>query len=141
MMPAGRRRKPPSRVAVFFSLLVVTLASALTVFTLFIGPPLENNVLTTWRCTVTSAEPRQSNGGFKGSSSLPSVRLHTTECGDVVLQWGITFDNSARVAADFLPGVYDFQVGWVSAHLMPLLPNGLPAVKSYEPVSESPGLP
>lgn len=131
-MPAGRKKKPPSKLAVLASLLVVAVGFALTVFTLFIGPPLENNVLTTWRCTVTSAEPRESSGGFKGSSSLPSVLLHTTECGDVVLQRGVTFDNSARVAAAFEPGVYDFQVGWVSAHIMPLI--GLASVQSYEAV-------
>lgn len=130
---ALKPKKPPSRAMVAFSVVVFVLLLAFPVFIFGIAPPLERNVTTTWRCEVTSAEPRESSGGLRGSSTLPSVLLHTVECGDVVLQRGVTFDDMDAVAADFEPGAYDFEVGWVSAHLMTLIPNGLPEVRSYRP--------
>lgn len=134
-MPAGRQKKPPSKVAVGISLAVFALLILLPIFIFGVAPNLEQNVTSTWRCDVTSAEPRESSGGMKGSSTLPSVLLRTTDCGDVVLQKGVTFDNSAALAGDFRPGVYDLRIGWVSANIIRLIPNGLPEVQSYEPVS------
>jgi len=46
-MPAGGKKKPRGEVAVFFSFLCVALSFAVLVFAFFIGPPLENSVLTT----------------------------------------------------------------------------------------------
>ncbi|MEV7767160.1 hypothetical protein [Microbacterium sp. Kw_RZR3] len=132
-MMATPRRKSSLRLKVFGSIFLLMVG--VVVFFLFVAPSLERNALTTWQCDVTSAEPHESSGTFKGSTTLPSVLLHTSDCGDIALQNGVTFDNNTEIAADFVPGTYDFQIGWVSAFLIRLLPNGLPEAQSYEPVS------
>lgn len=126
------RRKSSLKLKVLGSIFLLMVA--VVIFVLFVAPGLEKNVLTTWRCDVTSAEPRESSGTFKGSTTLPSVLLRTSDCGDIALQNGVTFDNNTEIAADFVPGTYDFQIGWVSVYLIRLLPNGLPEAQSYEPV-------
>ncbi|WP_148272839.1 hypothetical protein [Microbacterium testaceum] len=132
-MMATPRRKFSLRLKVFGSIFLLMVG--VVVFFLFVAPSLERNVLTTWQCDVTSAEPHELSGTFKGSTTLPSVLLDTSDCGDIALQNGVTFDNNTEIAADFVPGTYDFQIGWVSVYLIRLLPNGLPEAQSYEPVS------
>jgi hypothetical protein len=134
MTPSRRQKKPPSKLSVGISLVIGGLSLFLLFYVFVLTPILEQNVITTWRCEVTAAEPRESSGGLRGSSTLPSVLLHTRECGDILLQKGVTFDNSTALAADFRPGVYDFRIGWVSANVMKLIPNGLPEAQSYEAV-------
>ncbi|KTS03934.1 hypothetical protein RSA3_15685 [Microbacterium testaceum] len=81
-------------------------------------------------CTVTGAQAASSGGGR--SPTLPIVRIETSDCGALAWQEGVTFDNNAEVAETFSPGVYVIRMGWFSRVVMPLLPDGLPTVKSYE---------
>ncbi|MDQ1075118.1 MULTISPECIES: hypothetical protein [Microbacterium] len=80
-------------------------------------------------CTVTGASAASSGGGR--SPTLPIVRIETNDCGALSWQQGVTFDNSAEIAASFAPGVYNIETGWFSRTIMPLLPDGLPTVKSF----------
>lgn len=65
-------------------------------------------------CTVRSAHSGiDSSRSLKGvGSSTAQVVFETTDCGTLVLLWGVTRDNQEKVAASISPGGrYTFDVG------------------------------
>jgi len=123
------RRRTPRRV--------FTLLAALRALTLMMVAAVGVILIPVWddigiegrECTVTGAKAASSGGGR--SPTLPIVRIETDDCGALSWDQGVTFDNSDEIAASFAPGVYDIEMGWFSRRIMPLLPDGLPTVKSF----------
>jgi hypothetical protein len=128
IMSERRPRRRPSRKLV--ALLAVFALMILAGVGVILIPQWDNIGIEGRECTVTGAQAASSGGGR--SPTLPIVRIETSDCGALALQDGITFDNNTEVAATITPGVYEIGMGWFSRVVMPLLPDGLPTVKSYE---------
>ncbi|MEV8240415.1 hypothetical protein AB0O90_09285 [Microbacterium testaceum] len=124
---ARKARGRPLKAVLVLGIFAVLLLAAVAVFLI---PQWDNIGIEGRECTVTGAQAASSGGGR--SPTLPIVRIETSDCGALAWQEGVTFDNNAEVAETFTPGVYVIRMGWFSRVVMPLLPDGLPTVKSYE---------
>ena len=109
--PESKKRRLRSRrwwklAGVFMFLAFFFLASSPYLDTLAVKP---------MRCEVVSAEPRTATGGGRGSVSTSEVLVETTDCGPIVSDQGVDYENQEEVAASFKPGSeYEFDLGWYS---------------------------
>jgi hypothetical protein len=87
----------------------------LAFFFLASSPYLDTLAVKPMRCEVVSAEPRTASGGGRGSVSTSEVLVETTDCGPIVIDQGVDYENQEEVAASFKPGSeYEFDLGWYS---------------------------
>ncbi|WP_153003337.1 hypothetical protein [Microbacterium testaceum] len=121
------RKRPSLKLVALLTVFALMILAAVGVILI---PQWDNIGIEGRECTVTGAQAASSGGGR--SPTLPIVRIETSDCGALAWQEGVTFDNNAEVAETFSPGVYVIRMGWFSRVVMPLLPDGLPTVKSYE---------
>lgn len=122
--PGGQRSKRFWKIAAIF-----TIFGAAGV--LFI--PLWDSIgVEAIHCEVVSAEPKTSSGGSRGSVSTPGVLVNTSNCGDIYVTPGATFDNQEDVAASFKAGdEYEFDIGWFSRVVMDGILDRNPSVQDY----------
>ncbi|MFL4477078.1 hypothetical protein ACIPUB_02240 [Paeniglutamicibacter sp. ORCA_105] len=95
--------------------------------------PLWNSIgVEAIQCEVVSAEPRTSSGGSRGSVSTAGVLVNTSNCGDIYVDRGVSFDNQEEVAASFTAGdEYEFDIGWFSRVIMEGILDRTPSVQDY----------
>jgi hypothetical protein len=103
-----------------------------TVGGVLFSPLLDRIQVEASRCEVVSAEPRTSSGGSRGSASTASVLIETSNCGALVVNRGVTFDNQQEVASSFERGSeYEFDMGWYSRVVTKRIFNGIPTAAEY----------
>lgn len=121
-----RRTQPLTRGQRLFRWITVPLSLLLVsvlVFAVFLAPRLDETDYEWMTCTVVSSELNQSPGESAGRFSITGVTIHTENCGEVLLQQGVTADTAESIANETGPGsVVEFEFGWLSRHAM----NGLP---------------
>lgn len=116
------------KVALMFAALVMVCAVGGVLF----SPLLDRIQVEASRCEVLSAEPRTSSGGSRGSASSASVLIETSNCGALVVNRGVTFDNQQEVASSFVRGgEYEFDMGWYSRVVTKHIFNGIPTAAGY----------
>ncbi|WP_052690620.1 hypothetical protein [Pseudarthrobacter chlorophenolicus] len=128
--PRGPRlsRTAPRKAALIFAAIVMVGAVGGVLF----SPLLDRIQVEASRCEVVSAEPRTSSGGSRGSASTASVLIETSNCGPLVVNRGVTFDNQQDVASSFKPGrEYEFDMGWYSRVVTKGMLNGIPTAAEY----------
>lgn len=136
--PSARRREDPlgpkrgltalRKAALIFAAIVTVC----TVGGVLSSPLLDRIQVEAIRCEVVSAEPRTSSGGSRGSASTASVLIETSNCGPLVVNRGVTFDNQQEVASSFEQGSeYEFDMGWYSRVVTKRILNGLPTAAEY----------
>ncbi len=97
-----------------------------------LSPYLDTIAVKTVRCEIESAEPRTASGGSRGSASTAEVLVETSNCGPVVIDQGVSFDNQEEVAASFRVGSeYEFDIGWYSRVIMKNLRGNYPSAQDY----------
>lgn len=129
--PTPPPRKKPSKMDRFWA----SLAIPMFVFVAFIfaGPWLDSKDVQTFQCQVVSAEPRTSRGGSRGSVSTASVLLKTSNCGQLGISRGVSFDNREEIASTFKIGAtYEFDIGWYSRTFFK---NEIQSVRQYRLVA------
>lgn len=103
------------RIAAVIVLVVVVLVPLLGIF---VGPitlkVYDAGHRVSAVCTVTSAHSGAgSSHSLKGiGSSASRVVFETSDCGPLVLQWGVTRDNEDDLVRSVVPGErYEFDIG------------------------------
>jgi hypothetical protein len=97
---------------------------------------LDTLAVETVRCEIVSAEPRTASGGGRGSVSTSEVLVETADCGPVVIDQGVDFENEEEVASSFAVGSeYEFDIGWYSRVVMKNVLGNLPSAQDYRPAS------
>lgn len=136
--PSARRREDrqgPLRGLTALRKIALIFAAVVTVCTVggvLLSPLWDRIQVEASRCEVVSAEPRTSSGGSRGSASTASVLIETSNCGSLVVNRGVTFDNQQEVASSFEPGSeYEFDMGWYSRVVMKRILNDLPTAAEY----------
>lgn len=125
---AVRGRTALRKVALMFAAVVMVCAVGGVLF----SPLLDRIQVEASRCEVVSAEPRTSSGGSRGSASSASVLIETSNCGALVVNRGVTFDNQQEVASSFEQGSeYEFEMGWYSRVVTKRILNGIPTAAGY----------
>ncbi|WP_434993130.1 hypothetical protein [Arthrobacter sp. Ld5] len=67
--------------------------------------------------------------------STSEVLVETTDCGPIVIDQGVDFENEEEVASSFAVGSeYDFDIGWYSRVVMKNVLGNLPSAQDYRPV-------
>jgi hypothetical protein len=131
----ARRRRVLASIVLLFVVLVPLLG-------FFVGPITLKAYDAGHRvrpiCTVSSAHSSvDSSRSLKGvGSSTSQVVFETSDCGTLVLQWGVTRDNEDKIARSVdKGGRYRFDVGEGSFNMREFLNTIRQAVyvKSFEP--------
>lgn len=105
-------------------------------FFLISSPYLDTLAIETVRCEVVSAEPRTASGGSRGSVSTSEVLVETSNCGRIIIDQGVDFENQEEVASSFAVGSeYEFDMGWYSRVVMKNEYGNLPSVQDYRLVN------
>ena len=70
--------------------------------------------------------------GREVPASSASVLIETSNCGALVVNRGVTFDNQQGVATSFEQGSeYEFDMGWYSRVVTKRIFNDLPTAAGY----------
>lgn len=125
--PTPPPRKKPSKMDRFWASLAIPLFVAAAF--VFAGPWLDTKDVQTFECEVVSAEPRTSSAGIRGSVSTASVLVKTSNCGQLAINRGVSFDNREEVASTIKIGAnYEFDIGWYSRTFFK---NEIQSVRKY----------
>ncbi len=110
---------------------------ALLAFTAFyvMMPALDSIAVESLQCKIVSAKAESSSGGTRGSASTAGVLIETSNCGQVHISRGVSFDSQDAVASSFSVGSeYEFDLGWFSRVVTKDIRKGIPTALEYRVV-------